>query len=190
MFQRSSSAQSYTHDSFHSSLITSLLKSVSTYFSEHYPASPNSAYTVCKSSKSSSSSSTDSVVAILLVSNKYSPQNFLSGRWRSSYFYSPATQSLTGTIKINVHYYEDGNVALTATKSVHIETAGSTGAEIVREISRLEKSYQEEVNRSFVAMNETGFKGLRRQLPVTRQKVEWEKVGGYRLGSDLRGGGR
>jgi len=37
-------------------------------------------------------------------------------------------------------------------------------------------------------MNEQSFKGLRRQLPVTRQKVEWDKVGGYRLGSDLRGG--
>jgi capping protein alpha len=52
----------------------------------------------------------------------------------------------------------------------------------------MEKGYQEELNKAFVAMNEQSFKALRRQLPVTRQKVEWEKVGGYRLGSDLRGG--
>lgn len=26
---------------------------------------------------------------------------------------------------------------------------------------------------------------LRRALPVTRQKMEWEKVSGYSLGSDL-----
>lgn len=61
---------------------------------------------------------------------------------------------------------------------------------MIRKIASVEKGYQEELNRAFVAMNEQSFKGLRRQLPVTRQKVEWEKVGGYRLGSDLRGGGR
>ena len=57
----------------------------------------------------------------------------------------------------------------------------------MRKIASAEKAYQVELNRGFVEMNEGAFKGLRRQLPVTRQKVEWEKVGGYRLGSDLRG---
>ncbi len=59
---------------------------------------------------------------------------------------------------------------------------------MIKKIAAAEKAYQLELNRAFVAMNEEGFKGLRRQLPVTRQKVEWEKLGGYRLGSDLRGG--
>lgn len=58
----------------------------------------------------------------------------------------------------------------------------------MKKIAQAEKAYQVELNTAFAAMNEEGFKGLRRQLPVTRQKVEWEKVGGYRLGSDLRGG--
>ena len=102
--------------------------------------------------------------------------------------YDPSSSSLTGTIKVNVHYYEDGNVALATTKKVSIDNAGSTGAEVVRKIAQAEKAYQEELNRAFVGMNEQSFKGLRRQLPVTRQKVEWDKVGGYRLGSDLRGG--
>ena len=87
-----------------------------------------------------------------------------------------------------MHYYEDGNVSLTTSKPVQVDNAGSTGAEIVRQIATLEKTYQEELNRGFVDLNETSFKGLRRQLPVTRQKVEWEKVAGYKLGSDLRGG--
>jgi capping protein alpha len=95
---------------------------------------------------------------------------------------------LTGTIKVNVHYYEDGNVALTTTKKINIENAGSTGVEIVRKLAQAERAYQEELNRAFVGMNEQSFKSLRRQLPVTRQKVEWDKVGGYRLGSDIRGG--
>ena len=87
-----------------------------------------------------------------------------------------------------MHYYEDGNVALTTAKPVSLSSAGSSASEIIRKIAAAEKAYQEELNKAFVAMNEQSFKALRRQLPVTRQKVEWEKVGGYRLGSDLRGG--
>lgn len=81
-------------------------------------------------------------------------------------------------------------MALATTKPVSLSAAGgsSSASEIVRKIAAAEKAYQEELNKAFVAMNEQSFKALRRQLPVTRQKVEWEKVGGYRLGSDLRGG--
>jgi capping protein alpha len=122
------------------------------------------------------------------VANKYSPSNFWNGRWRSIYLYDPARADLTGSIHVNVHYYEDGNVALTTAKPVSMASAGSSASEIIRKIAGVEKAYQEELNRAFVAMNEQSFKALRRQLPVTRQKVEWEKVGGYRLGSDLRGG--
>jgi hypothetical protein len=158
-----------------------MLKSLSTHFAEHYPPSSNSAYTVC-------STPDDSAIAILTSTTKSSPKNFLSGRWRSTFLYDPASSTLSGTIKVNVHYYEDGNVALSTTKKVDSVTVdGSDGASVVRKVAALEKQYQEEVNRTFVGMNETSFKSLRRQLPVTRQKVEWERIRGYTLGGDLRG---
>lgn len=79
-------------------------------------------------------------------------------------------------------------MALTTSKKIDgVAVEGSDGASIVRKIAAIEKQYQEEVNRTIVGMNENSFKALRRQLPVTRQKVEWEKVRGYGLGSDLRG---
>lgn len=86
-------------------------------------------------------------------------------------------------------------MALTTSKkieSVSVVDGGVGGrnndaASIVRKIAAIEKQYQEEVNRTLVALNETSFKALRRQLPVTRQKVEWEKIRGYGLGGDLRG---
>jgi hypothetical protein len=174
--QRASSTQTYTLESRHSDLIRSLLKSLSTYASEHYPASSHGVYPY------------ENKIAIVLVANKYSPSNFWNGRWRSTYLYDPSNSELSGTIHVNVHYYEDGNVALTTSKPVSMPSAGSSASEIIRKIAAAEKAYQEELNKAFVAMNEQSFKALRRQLPVTRQKVEWEKVGGYRLGSDLRGG--
>lgn len=51
----------------------------------------------------------------------------------------------------------------------------------MQQIAGWELAYQEELTRGFVRLSEGSFKGLRRQLPITRQKVEWEKVGGYRV---------
>ena len=84
-----------------------------------------------------------------------------------------------------MHYYEDGNVRLTTSKPVpdtSISSSGSTAADITKQIAAVERKYQEELNRGFTALSEGSFKNLRRQLPITRQKVEWEKVGGYRVG--------
>ena len=84
-------------------------------------------------------------------------------------------------------------------------SASGGASEAVRAIAQAEKSYQEELHRGFAALSEGAVKGLRRQLPVTRQKVilfrlilmlfkltmsqvDWDKIGGYKLGQDLGGG--
>lgn len=66
--------------------------------------------------------------------------------------------------------------------------SSGTGAGVAKEIAVAEKKYQEELNRSFTSLSEGAFKALRRQLPVTRQKIEWDKVASYRLGQDIGGG--
>lgn len=87
-----------------------------------------------------------------------------------------------------MHYYEDGNVRLLTNRPISVSIPSGTGSGIVKEISVAEKKYQEEVNRAFTGLSEGAFKSLRRQLPVTRQKIEWEKVTSYRLGQDIGGG--
>lgn len=69
---------------------------------------------------------------------------------------------------------------MSTTKSVEVANASGADA-VVREIAKAENKFQEELNRAFVQLAEGSFKGLRRQLPVTRQRVEWEKIGGYRV---------
>lgn len=87
-----------------------------------------------------------------------------------------------------MHYYEDGNVRLLTNKSISASVPSGAGSAIVREIAGAEKKYQEELNRGFTSLSDGAFKGLRRQLPVTRQKIEWDKVASYRLGQDIGGG--
>lgn len=87
-----------------------------------------------------------------------------------------------------MHYYEDGNVRLLTSKPIATSISGGTGAGIVKEMGNAEKKYQEELNRGFTSLSEGAFKALRRQLPVTRQKIEWDKVASYRVGQDIGGG--
>ena len=77
---------------------------------------------------------------------------------------------------------------MNTSKKVEISSGTGSADALVREIAKAENKYQEELNRAFTALAEGSFKGLRRQLPVTRQRVEWEKIGGYRLGQDVAGG--
>ena len=81
-----------------------------------------------------------------------------------------------------MHYYEDGNVRLLTTKPVELKVnSGASASEIARQIAQAEKRYQEDLNKAFGSLSEGAFKSLRRQLPITRQKIDWEKISGYRV---------
>ncbi|KAK6538938.1 F-actin-capping protein subunit alpha [Orbilia ellipsospora] len=177
--QRASDVQSHPIEGDNASTVKSLVRDVGDHVKEHFPSLP--AHGVYP---------TDDGIAILIVGNKYSPSNYWNGRWRSTYVYNPSTSSLTGTIAVDVHYYEDGNVRLVTEKKVNESLRSGTSSEIVKAIANVERKYQEELNRAFGALSEGAFKSLRRSLPVTRQKMDWQKAGAYKIGQDIGGGGR
>lgn len=111
-----------------------------------------------------------------------------NGRWRSLYILDPTSSSISGSVKVDVHYYEDGNVRLLTTKPVSLSLSSTSATSVLREIAVAENKYQQELNKGFANLSEGAFKGLRRQLPITRQKIEWDKIAGYRLGQDIGGG--
>jgi capping protein (actin filament) muscle Z-line, alpha len=139
--------------------------------SEHYPSSSTGVFPT----------ENDSKIAIITVASKYSPNNYWNGRWRSFYLYDPSSGSVTGQISVDVHYYEDGNVRLLTNKDVSI-SGGSSAADVVKSIALAERKYQEELNRGFTGLSEGAFKGLRRNLPVSRSKMAWERWEGLRIG--------
>ncbi|ODQ53793.1 F-actin capping protein, alpha subunit [Saitoella complicata NRRL Y-17804] len=148
---------------------------IEAYVNEHFPSEGASGVF-----KGQAGGSTWNVV---IVGNKYNPSNYWNGRWRSSYTFDSTSGTLTGTIRVTVHYYEDGNVSLSTTHS--ISSTPSSPSTLAKTIAAEEKRYQEELNKAFGGLSEGPFKGLRRQLPVTRQRVDWEKAGVYRIGQDV-----
>ncbi|CAJ0931075.1 unnamed protein product, partial [Mesorhabditis belari] len=135
-------------------------------------------------------------IIICIESHQFQPKNFCNGRWRSHWFIpvgdgKSGFQELKGHVKVQVHYYEDGNVQLFSDKefSVKVQVTADfdkTARDVLAAISKEEAAYQQAVLDNYVAMGDTTFKALRRQLPVTRSKMDWVKIPGYRIGQDMK----
>jgi len=133
---------------------------------------------------------------VQIVANKYNPSNYWSGRWRSEYVVNLDENKVDGKVMVNVHYYEQGNVQLSTdhTSSISLPSAVVTSApaqsasKILALIEDEEGRYQTSLNDTYHEMGEKTFKGLRRALPMTRQKLDWDRVLGYKLGAELSAG--
>uniref|UniRef100_A0A0N5APY4 F-actin-capping protein subunit alpha n=1 Tax=Syphacia muris TaxID=451379 RepID=A0A0N5APY4_9BILA len=138
----------------------------------------------------------DSTLTLCIESHRFQPKNFWNGRWRSQYVLPvgdgiSGTQQLKGIIKVQVHYYEDGNVQLVSTKEVNAKVQISadyaqTAKEIFKVILLEESAYQDAVQENYQQMSNTTFKALRRQLPVTGAKFDWNNTHAYRIVVDLK----
>merc|ERR1712188_34547 len=133
------------------------------------------------------SSGGSTTITICISSSRFNPNNFWNGRWRSVWTckVSGSNVSLEGNIRVSVHYYEDGNVQLnTDTKKTASCQAGADN--IIKAIKRVEMEFQNALDQSYTTMGDTTFKALRRVLPITRQKIDWNKINNMRIGSEAK----
>lgn len=144
--------------------------SIANYCAEHYENGTSAAF----SSRESDGSFN---VTVCISSSKFNPNNFWNGRWRSVYsiVFKPNGQAtISGNLKVNVHYYEDGNVQLVANANKRSQASASDPGRLAQEvgkiIAKLEQDYHNAVEASYNTMGDTTFKALRRVLPITRQK--------------------
>jgi len=161
---------------------------VSHYVSEHYQHGTCTVY--------GKKDGRNHVITICISSAKFNPNNFWNGRWRAVWTckFAPGSGALeiTGKLRVNVHYYEDGNVQLTTDTPKSINVNGGNDAKVLAEaaakaIEKCEHDYHTRLEQSYNTMGETTFKALRRVLPITRQKIDWTKIQNYKVGGDIGG---
>jgi len=146
------------------------------YVGEHYPHGSTTVY------------GKDGKIIVCISSARFNPHNFWNGRWRSVWTYHNG--ELVGHFKIVVHYYEDGNVQLNTdtTQTLNIPSSGGPDAvaqAALKAVSKAEQSFQESLDSSYRSMGDTTFKALRRALPITRTRIDWNKIKNYKIGGQM-----
>jgi len=117
--------------------------------------------------------------------------NYWTGGWRALYTISVSANGqseLKGSVKLNVHYFEDGNVQLHSTfekqANVNVQGEEATSNEIVKAIAKIEGDFQSQLEEMYVNMPGSIFKSMRRFYPITRQPMTWN-INAHTLANDI-----
>jgi len=127
---------------------------------------------------------------INIHSNRARSENFTSGVWLVKGILAPDGEGYSLSLEnvVAVHYYEDGNVQMnSATKDVFKIAKGDPEKVAFETLSVLNKfvvSYHSKISDYYMKMSDSTFKLLRRQLPITKSKIEWDKLQLYKLAKE------
>eukprot|EP00658_Telonema_sp_P-2_P001836 TRINITY_DN10685_c0_g2_i4.p1 TRINITY_DN10685_c0_g2~~TRINITY_DN10685_c0_g2_i4.p1 ORF type:complete len:251 (+),score=75.09 TRINITY_DN10685_c0_g2_i4:158-910(+) len=112
-------------------------------------------------------------LTVCISSSIYAPNKAWSGRWQSVYKFENG--HLSGTVDVSIHYYEFGNTMKTTSFNVPAREVPADPQEIVDAIRNSDLEYHKMCTQDAVELKQQ-FTSLRRQLPITKAKLDWAKL--------------
>ena len=116
-------------------------------------------------------------IMILISAHNINMKNFWSGEWLSSWEYDIKTKKLKGNIKANTYYYEEGNIQFNLNTNFDENVSGNSNSDISNNICKIieksENNVQVELESVYDNFSNDYIKPLRRKLPVTGTKMNW-----------------
>jgi hypothetical protein len=85
---------------------------------------------------------------------------------------SPLTWSIISQVQLETKH----RASIALPTSIVASSPGPSAKKVLALIADQEGAYQESLGDAYHEMGEKTFKGLRRALPLTRQKLDWDKV--------------
>ena len=120
--------------------------------------------------------SANKIVVLISVYN-LNLKSFWSGEWLSTWELDISGKQVKGTLRANTYYYEEGNIQFNLdtkfNKTIQGGDNDSTAANLIEFIKTSENSVQLELEKVYDELSENYIKPLRRKLPVTGTKMNW-----------------
>jgi len=120
-------------------------------------------------------------IVIVISYKNLNVSNFWTGGWQSewtTHVSKTGKTSLEGRIRLNVHYYEDGNVQLISTFNEKVDVSidsspDKTASNVVKAVEKVENDFQNRLDKFYTQMHDSTFKNMRRFLPKIGKKMDW-----------------
>lgn len=112
------------------------------------------------------------LVVIISVHN-LNLKAFWTGEWLSTWELNLSDKSVHGVLKANTYYYEEGNVQLHIDNKFDSKISGDIPTALIEFIEKSENDVQTAMEKVYDDFNEIYIKPLRRALPVTGTKMNW-----------------
>ena len=117
--------------------------------------------------------------------------NYWAGRWLAEWTLEvpsgASVGTLTGKVQLHVHYFEDGNVQLddSVLHQTEVKADAGVGEAFASAVREFELQFLAKFEDIYQTMSEGVLQGLRRRLPVTRTKYDWDKLSVAKLASEM-----
>jgi len=119
----------------------------------------------------------DDKIVVLISAHNLNLKSFWSGEWLSTWEMTISSKEIAGTLRANTYYYEEGNIQFSLDTKFNGNAAGgdnnAIAQSLVEFIKNSENSVQLELEKVYDELSENYIKPLRRKLPITGTKMNW-----------------